>query len=201
VTRAGVTWHVASGYNKRHPPGQDLQARLARSGVGQKLQARASTARERLHSAADSARQRFSRSSSSEEFGDYDTAYDTSAYDTSYGEPSKSSRFSSTLHSARDKAGLRARQAQDRLYTMLEEQPLVLGALAVEVGALLGTLMTSTHYVYRVDAQTVVPALTTSLHLGEHQYEQLSELFESQNPRASGSGVASRSGRAWLEVG
>lgn len=196
LTLAGVTWLVASSYNKRQPPGQDLQSRFARSGVGQKLQARASTARGRLHSAADSARQRFSRSSSSEEFGDYDTAYDTSAYDTSYGEPSKSSRFSSTLHSARDKAGLRARQAQDRLYTMLEEQPLVLGALAVAVGAMIGTLIPSTQYENRVLGQARDRALTKAQQLGEQQYEHLRESVESQTQQASGTGESSLSGRA-----
>src|SRR5512138_2459836 len=187
LTLAGVTWLVASSYNKRQPPGQDLQSRFARSGVGQKLQARASTARERLHSAADSARQRFSRSSSSEEFGDYDTAY---------GEPSKSSRFSSTLHSARDKAGLRARQAQDRLYTMLEEQPLVLGALAVAVGAMIGTLIPSTQYENRVLGQARDRALTKAQQLGEQQYEHLRESVESQTQQASGTGESSLSGRA-----
>ena len=181
----GVTWLVASSYNKRQPPGQDLQSRFARSGVGQKLQARASTARERLHSAADSARQRFGHSSS-EEFGDYDTAY---------GEASESSRFSSSLHSARDKAGARARQAQDRLYTMLDDQPLVLGALAVAVGAMIGTLIPSTQYENRVLGEARDRALTKAQQLGEQQYEHLRESAESQT-QPSGTGESSLSGRA-----
>lgn len=171
LTLAGVTWLVASSYNKRQPPGQDLQSRFARSGVGQKLQARASSARDRVRSAADSARQRFSRGEAGGEYEDYGSAYGTSS----------SGRVSGALHSARDNARTRAQQAQERIYTMLDDQPLVLGALAVAVGAIIGTAIPSTQYENRMLGRARDRTLTKAQQLGEQQYEHLRESMESQS--------------------
>lgn len=171
LTLAGATWLVASSYNKRQPPGQDLQSRFARSGVGQKLQARASTARDRLQTAADSARQRFSRGES----GEYG-----SEYGTEFGESRGAGRVSSALHSARDNARSRASEAQERIYTMLDDQPLVLGALAVAVGAIIGTAIPSTQYENRMLGQARDRTLSKAQQLGQEQYEHLRESMESQ---------------------
>ncbi len=178
LTLAGVTWLVASSYNKRQPPGQDLQSRFARSGVGQKLQARASSARDRVKSAADSARQRFSHGERVAEYEDYGS----SAYDTS------SSRLSDALHSARENARARAHQAQDRIYTMMEDQPLVLGALAVAIGAIIGTAIPSTQYENRMLGRARDRTLTKAQQLGEQQYEHLRESME---PAGQGSAATS----------
>lgn len=177
LTLAGVTWLVASSYNKRQPPGQDLQSRFARSGVGQKLQARASSARDRVKSAADSARQRFSQGERVAEYEEYGSAYDTS-----------SSSLSGALHSARDNARFRAQQAQERIYTMMEDQPLVLGALAVAVGAIIGTAIPSTQYENRMLGRARDRTLTKAQQLGEQQYENLRESME---PAGQGSTAAS----------
>lgn len=178
LTLAGVTWLVASSYNKRQPPGQDLQSRFARSNVGQKLQARAATARERMQSAASSARQRFSRSESSEEFGDYGSEGQSSG-----------GRFSGAMYSARDNARSRARQAQERLYTMIDEQPLVLGALAVAVGAIIGTAIPSTRYENRVLGSARDRTMTKAQRFGEQQYEQLRDSLQTRESSGTASGT------------
>jgi hypothetical protein len=181
LTLAGLTWLVTSSYNKRQPPGQDLQSRFSRSNVGQKLQERASSARERLHSAADSARQRFSRSGSSTEYG-------SSEYGDygEYGATSSSGRFSNAMHSARDSARTRVSQAQDRVYNMLEEQPLVVGALAVAVGAIIGTAIPTTTYENRMLGPTRDRTLSKAQQLGEQQYEQLKETMQTQGSSTTG---------------
>lgn len=162
MTLAGITWLVASSYNSRQPPGQDLSSRFARSGVGQKLQQRASTARERLHSTADSARQRLS---------------------SSHG--AASSRMSGAMYTARDNARLRAQQVQERVTGMLDEQPLVVGALAVAIGAIIGTAIPTTRYENRVLGEARDRTLTKAQELGEQQYENLRDSLQSQQGSSS----------------
>lgn len=158
LTLAGITWLVASSYNSRQPPGQDLSSRFARSGVGQKLQQRASTARERLHSTMDSTRERLSSTRGA-----------------------ASGRVSGAVQSARDNARIRARQVQDRMYTMMDDQPLVLGALAVAVGAIIGTAIPSTQYENRVLGRARDRTFSKAQELGEQQYENLRESLQSQS--------------------
>jgi hypothetical protein len=165
LTLAGVTWLVASSYNSRQAPGQDLSSRFARSGVGQKLQQRASTARERLHSSVESTRERLS---------------------TTRG--AASGRVSGAMHSARDSARMRARQVQDRVYTMMDDQPLVLGALAVAVGAIIGTAIPSTQYENRVLGQARDRTFSKAQELGEQQYENLRGSLQSQDAEGSSQG-------------
>lgn len=157
LTLAGITWLVASSYNSRQPPGQDLSSRFARSGVGQKLQQRASTARERLHSTVDSTRERLSSTRGA-----------------------ASGRVSGAVQSARDNARVRARQMQDRVYTMMDDQPLVLGALAVAVGAIIGTAIPSTRYENRVLGRARDRTLSKAQELGEQQYEHLRDSLQPQ---------------------
>jgi hypothetical protein len=173
LTLAGITWLVASSYNSRQPPGQDLSSRFARSGVGQKLQQRASTARERLHSTVDTTRERLSSTRGA-----------------------ASGRVSGAMHSARDNARIRARQMQDRVYTMMDDQPLVLGALAVAVGAIIGTAIPSTQYENRVLGRARDRTLSKAQELGEQQYENLRGSLQSQgssqgSPQAGTSGTQS----------
>ena len=160
MTLAGLTWLVASSYNSRQPPGQDLSSRFARSGVGQKLQQRAQTARERLSETAASTRDRWS-------------ATTQSARDRFASSDSGSGRVSSRLHSARDSARDRAHQVQERVSTMLDEQPLVVGALAVAVGAIIGTAIPSTQYENRVLGTARDRTLSKAQQLGEQQYDSL----------------------------
>jgi hypothetical protein len=177
LTLAGITWLVASSYNSRQPPGQDLSSRFSRSGVGQKLQQRAQTARQRIQSTASSARERLhSRSESSgEEWSSTGGA--------------SSGRLSNAMHSARDNAGVRAREMQDRVYGMMNEQPLVLGALAVAVGAIIGTAIPSTQYENRVLGTARDRTLSKAQELGQQQYESLKETV--QQGTQSGQGQSS----------
>lgn len=177
LTLAGLTWLVASSYNSRQPPGQDLSSRFARSGVGQKLQQGAQTARERIQSTAMSAREKLhSRSASSSE----DWA-STSA--------ESSGRLSNAMHSARDTARVRARDMQDRVYTMMDEQPLVLGALAVAVGAIIGTAIPSTQYENRVLGAARDRTLTKAQELGQQQYESLKDTIQQGTQQGQSSGT------------
>jgi hypothetical protein len=177
LTLAGITWLVASSYNSRQPPGQDLSSRFSRSGVGQKLQQRAQTARERIQSTASSARERLhSRSESSGE-------------EWSSTSGASSGRFSNAMHSARDNASVRAREMQDRVYSMMNEQPLVLGALAVAVGAIIGTAIPSSQYENRVLGTARDRTLTKAQELTQQQYESLKESM--QQGTQSGQGQSS----------
>src|SRR5690606_14556265 len=185
LTLAGITWLVASSYNARQPPGQDLRSRFSRSGVGQKLQARAQSARERVQSATQAARERFHSGSEKEsELGEL------GADGAHHEECSHRSRrrYSDAWHTARDRAQERAREVQDRVYTMIDEQPLVLGALAVAVGAIIGAAIPSTRYEDRVLGRARDHTLSKAQELGERQYENLKEGMQgaSQAPDASG---------------
>lgn len=177
LTLAGLTWLVASSYNSRQPPGQDLSSRFARSGVGQKLQQRAQTARERLSETAATTRDRLSATTQS--------ARDRFASSGSMG----SGRVSSRLHSARDSARDRAYQVQERVSTMLDEQPLVVGALAVAVGAIIGTAIPSTQYENRVLGNARDRTLSKAQQLGEQQYDSLKSSMQSDRGATSQSGV------------
>jgi hypothetical protein len=176
LTLAGITWLVASGYNSRQPPGQDLSSRFARSGVGQRLQQRTSAARERMHSTADAARQRVA------------SATDSTKQRLTSGRSAASGRISGTISSARETARLRAQEVQNRVYTMMDEQPLVLGALAVAVGAIIGTAIPSTQYENRILGQAKDRTLTKAQELGEQQYEKVRDTMQSQ-PGSSTSGT------------
>lgn len=177
LTLAGLTWLVASSYNSRQPPGQDLSSRFARSGVGQKLQQRAQTARERLSETATSTRDRLSATTQSarERFAGTGTM--------------ASGRVSSRIHSARDAARDRAYQVQERVSTMLDEQPLVVGALAVAVGAIIGTAIPSTQYENRVLGAARDRTLSKAQELGEQQYDSLRGSLQSERSATSQSGV------------
>lgn len=177
LTLAGLTWLVASSYNSRQPPGQDLSSRFARSGVGQKLQQQTQSARERLSETAASTRERWSATTQ--------TARDRFASAGSMG----SGRVSSRLHSARDSARERAHQVQERVSTMMDEQPLVVGALAVAVGAIIGTAIPSTQYENRVLGAARERTLSKAQQLGEQQYDSLRGSMQNDRSATSQAGV------------
>lgn len=177
LTLAGITWLVASSYNSRQPPGQDLSSRFSRSGVGQKLQQGAQSARERIQSTAMSAREKFQSRGES-----------TSDEWSSTGS-SSSGRLSNAMHSARDSASIRAREMQDRMYTMMNEQPLVVGALAVAVGAIIGTAIPSTQYENRILGTARDRTLSKAQEIGQQQYESLKDSMQ-QGSQAGQSGTS-----------
>jgi ElaB/YqjD/DUF883 family membrane-anchored ribosome-binding protein len=180
LTLAGITWLVASSYNSRQPPGQDLSSRFARSGVGQRLQQRAQTARERLQSTAETAREKL------------ETTKESTRERLSSTRSAASGRLSNVAQSARETARIRASQVHDRVYTMMDEQPLVLGALAVAVGAMIGTAIPSSQYENRILGAARDRTLSKAQQLGQEQYDTLKGSLQQQG--SQGQSGTSQSG-------
>ena len=75
-------------------------------------------------------------------------------------------------------AQARARRAQYRAVSALEERPLVYGGLAVAVGALLGAIIPSTEYEDKIVGQVRDRAVERAKQMGERQYQNLRNRFE-----------------------
>lgn len=117
--RAAVSERVHSVGDRVHDVAESARERLdaAREGVRERVQDVRESARERAHAAAESAR------------WTADVARE---------------RAAELSWRARAEAGLRARQARERYDTTLEENPLVLGALAFGVGLAAGVAAPTT---------------------------------------------------------
>jgi ElaB/YqjD/DUF883 family membrane-anchored ribosome-binding protein len=74
----------------------------------------------------------------------------------------------------------RAQQAQQRARTMLDEQPLVLGALALAAGAIVGAALPTTKYENRTVGPVRNRTLEKAKAIGERQYQSLRNKFESR---------------------
>lgn len=171
LTLAGITWLAIASYNRRQPPGQDLPSRLSYSGVGQKLQTGASRVRERLQSARTAVRERLrSRRKGNGELEELEAETETDR---------ERAHLAEQWHSTRASARARAQQAQDRFQTMIEENPLMVGALAVAIGAIIGTLIPATQYEHRKLGRARERALTKAQELGEQRYEEVRESLQS----------------------
>jgi hypothetical protein len=93
----------------------------------------------------------------------------------------------------RDRASMaraRARRAQYRAISALEERPLLFGGLAVALGALLGAIVPSTEYEDRVVGQVRDRAVKRAKEMGERQYQNLRSQFESHRDDLEVSGQA-----------
>lgn len=62
---------------------------------------------------------------------------------------------------------------------MIEENPLMVGALAVAIGAIIGTLIPATQYEHRKLGRARERALTKAQELGEQRYEEVRESLQS----------------------
>jgi hypothetical protein len=71
------------------------------------------------------------------------------------------------------------------MYSMMDEQPLVLGALAVAVGAIIGTAIPSTQYENRVLGTARDRTLSKAQELGQQQYESLKGSLEQGSQQGS----------------
>lgn len=93
----------------------------------------------------------------------------------------RSSRASGRMSDAMDSTRARAHQAQERAHDMLDEQPLVIGALALAAGAIVGAALPTTRY----ENQTLGPVRDRTLErareMGEHEYQNLRSKLEPQD--------------------
>ena len=80
-----------------------------------------------------------------------------------------------------------AQQVQQRAYTMMDEQPLIVGALAVAAGALIGAALPTTQYENRTLGPVRDRTLEKAMVAGEREYQNLrSKLEPRQDTQVSG---------------
>lgn len=87
---------------------------------------------------------------------------------------------------AMDVTRSRAQQVQQRATTMLDEQPLVLGALAVAAGAVIGAALPTTQYESRKIGPVRDRALEKAKEVGEREYQNLRSKLEPEDTQVSG---------------
>jgi ElaB/YqjD/DUF883 family membrane-anchored ribosome-binding protein len=92
-------------------------------------------------------------------------------------------RFSNTMHSVRD----RTQGVGTDLMNLVQEQPIVLGALALAAGALIGAALPITQYENRLVGPTRDRTLARAKELGQREYEHLKETVSSTLERREGS--------------
>lgn len=85
-----------------------------------------------------------------------------------------SDKVSETMDATRSQA----ERVQNRVQTLIDEQPLVLGALAVAVGAVIGAVLPGTQYENRTVGEVRDRTLAKAQQVGEHQYENLRDKLE-----------------------
>jgi ElaB/YqjD/DUF883 family membrane-anchored ribosome-binding protein len=95
-----------------------------------------------------------------------------------------SGRLSDAMYATRE----RTRRMQGRMHTIVDEQPLLVGALAVAVGAVIGAVLPVTEYENRAMGPLRDRALAKARQAGEHQYDTLrSKLSTREDVQVSGS--------------
>ena len=98
---------------------------------------------------------------------------DADALDANTGERS---RFQDRVAATRDRlqaARERTRRAQHRMVSAVAERPLLLGGLAVAIGALIGAVIPSTQYEDRTVGELRDRAVERAREMGERQYHNL----------------------------
>lgn len=167
LTAAGLAWLIGSSIRSRSqsadfyddPYGDEYSSEPGlRERVGAKLQHGAEAVSEKLHAGADAAKRTWRSSSAS-------------------------GRVSRTMQATR----ARAQEVQQRATTMLDEQPLVVGALALAAGAILGATLPTTQYEHRTVGPVRDRTLQKAKAAGEREYQNLrSKLEPKQETQVSG---------------
>ena len=111
--------------------------------VGEKLQRNAADLSDKLHSGASAASERIKSSTRA---------------------------VGQRLSSTRRGAEARTQQVRDNFSTMLEEQPLVLGAIGVAVGALIGAALPDSDYENRMMGKAKAKSVEKAKQIGAEQY-------------------------------
>lgn len=101
----------------------------------------------------------------------------------------RSSRTAASGRASRalDATRVRAHQMQERAHTLVDEQPLVIGALALAAGAVIGAALPTTRYENRTVGPVRDRTLEKAKDLGEREYQNLrSKLEPRQDTQVSG---------------
>lgn len=150
LTLTGAAWLIASAMRSDSSGPSRIRQRLGNTRLGSKLQETASTVRDRAASATQTVR---------------DRAYSATE--------STRNRASESWRTARDATRERARQAQAQVQNFVQEQPLVVGAIAVAVGAAIGAALPTTEYENRTLGDLRDRTVEKARQVGQEQYQSL----------------------------
>ena len=151
----GLTWLMTASKQppERSAPGGPSRARQS---AGQKLSHLADQARGSTQQASESARQKQQH--------------------LAQGASDMKERLSDNSHQAMGSARSGARSVRDRYDTMLQEQPLMLGAMAIAAGAALGALIPRT----KTEDQTLGEVSDEQKQVARHHAQEMKEQAESK---------------------
>ena len=82
------------------------------------------------------------------------------------------------LAQAADATRAQTRRAQDRVVSVVDEQPILLGSIAMAIGALIGALIPPTEYEDKIVGQVRDRAVERARQMGERQYQNLRSRLE-----------------------
>jgi ElaB/YqjD/DUF883 family membrane-anchored ribosome-binding protein len=167
LTLTGAAWLIASAV-RSSSSGSRLTEKLGQTRLGSKLQDTASTVKERASSATESIRER--------------------AYTA---KEATMNRASQTWRATRDTTRERARQAQAQIENFVQEQPLIVGAIAVAVGAAIGAALPTTEYENRTLGDLRDRTIEKAREVGQEQYQNLRASLSSGR-NGSGQGANSQ---------
>ncbi|MGH8178880.1 MAG: DUF3618 domain-containing protein [Steroidobacter sp.] len=158
MTAAGLAWLITSSITSRSKSGgmyssdyDEYAEPGLRDKLGAKLQEGRDTLGEKLHEGADAAKRTWRSSTTA-----------------------ASGRTSQAMNAAR----ARAQRAQQRAHDLVDEQPLVLGALALAAGALIGAALPTTQYENRTVGPVRDRTLDKAKEAGGRQYQNLRSKLE-----------------------
>jgi ElaB/YqjD/DUF883 family membrane-anchored ribosome-binding protein len=150
LTLTGAAWLIASAVRSNSTEPSRLSQRLGQTRLGSRLQETANTVRDRASTATQTVRER---------------AYSATE--------STRNRASQTWRTARDATRERARQTQAQVENFVQEQPLLVGAIAVAVGAAIGAALPTTAYENRTLGDLRDRTIEKARQVGQDQYQNL----------------------------
>jgi ElaB/YqjD/DUF883 family membrane-anchored ribosome-binding protein len=167
LTATGIGWMMfgtaptgsRAGY-AHSGDGSDEAAAGAFSRVGDKIQSSATATSQQLGRTTETAKEAVNRTA--------DTLKKTAAKVTD--------TLRETLGKTADTAHNQAKHARQAFNTVLDEQPLILGALGLAVGAIIGAAFPSTEQEDRLVGELSDKTITKGKELGAQAYEKGSEL-------------------------
>lgn len=107
-----------------------------------------------------------------------DTFGDESPYADRPAQPGRFQATANRFARAADATREHTRRTQDQVVSTIERQPLLLGTLAVAIGAVIGALIPATEYEDRIVGEVRDRAVERAKQMGERQYQNLRSRFE-----------------------